>query len=140
MVKLLPSTIAAAFLAFASPAVADDANTATDTQRVIASQIAAFKANDGATAYSHAAPNVQRFFPNTEAFMSMVRSGYKPVYNPRNYTFGRFNSRDGKLFQEVLITGPQGKEWIALYTLERQADGSLKITSCQLAAHEVLAI
>ena len=109
-------------------------------QQTISGQIAAFKAQDGAKAFSYAAPNVKRFFPTTDAFMRMVKSGYQPVYNPRQFSFGRYGEKGGSIFQEVLVTGPAGKEWVALYTLEVQADGSLLITSCRLAKHDALSI
>ena len=34
--------------------------------------------------------------------------------------------------KRVLVTGPDGKQWIAEYTLQRQPDGSWKINGCKL--------
>lgn len=106
----------------------------------IAGQIEAFRAQDGERAYSFAAPGVKRYFRSPNAFMAMVERGYKPVYAPRDYTFGRFGERDGNALQEVLITGPKGREWAALYTLEEQEDGSMLITSVRLAPSSAEAI
>ena len=139
MAKTLPA-LALALTVLSAPAFAQSVDTQSASRTVISSQIDAFRAEDGARAYSFAAPNVKRFVRTPEAFMGMVRKGYEPVYNPRSYTFGRFLARDSQLFQEVLITGPKGKEWVALYTLQVQADGSVLITSCRLAAHDARSI
>ena len=38
----------------------------------------------------------------------------------------------GRIAQRVNIVDDKGEAWEALYTLETQADGSLKITGCSL--------
>ncbi|WP_291002857.1 DUF4864 domain-containing protein [Hoeflea sp.] len=119
-----------AALAF-GPARANDAATA---RGVIESQIEAFLADDMATAYSFAAPSIKRLYPDQERFSAMVRRGYQPVYRPGNYAFGRGKiAPDGAgIVQEVLISGPDGEDWTALYSLERQPDGSFKINGVQM--------
>ena len=124
-----------AILPAAAQSVGDNA-----TQDVIRGQIEAFRTGDDARAFSFASPNIQRMFGTSDRFISMVKQGYQPVYAPRDFTFGRAVDRDGTVFQEVLVTGPKGKEWIALYTLERQQDGSLRISGCRIAEHEAFAI
>lgn len=99
---------------------------------VIESQIEAFLADDGAAAYSFAAPSIQRMFPSIEQFMFMVRNGYEPVYRPQSYAFEGARSNDGTVIQEVSIKGPDGRLWTALYSLEQQDDGSWRISGCQL--------
>ena len=138
-------TFAAALLALtlsapALPAIAQTVPAQEMTQRTIAGQIEAFRAEDGDLAYSFAAPGVKRYFRNSSSFMAMVRGGYKPVYAPRSYSFGRFDAQNGRAVQEVLITGPEGKEWAALYTLEEQDDGSMLITSVRLVRSRAEAI
>jgi len=39
---------------------------------------------------------------------------------------------DGHVAQRVHIVDEKGEAWEALYTLEQQPDGSLKITGCSL--------
>jgi Domain of unknown function (DUF4864) len=46
--------------------------------------------------------------------------------------FGEARIVDGKILQEVQIIDADGVAWDALYTLETQADGSLKISACIL--------
>jgi hypothetical protein len=40
---------------------------------------------------------------------------------------------DGKIKQQVHIVDADGAAWEALYTLEPQSDGTLKIASCILS-------
>ena len=139
--RTLAATLVALSLSLtASSALAQSASTQTLTHETIANQIEAFRARDGELAYSYAAPGVKRFFRSPAAFMTMVERGYKPVYAPQSYSFGRYGERNGNVVQEVLITGPEGREWAALYTLEMQEDGTVLITSVQLARSGAKAI
>lgn len=108
-------------------------------QGVIDSQLRAFAANDNAAAYSHAAPSIKRMFPTLEAFMGMVTGAYQPVYKPRNYAFGKVEETSPtSVIQQVLLVGPDGKDYEAVYTLELQADGTYLITSVSLRASTAL--
>lgn len=99
----------------------------------IADQIAAFQADDGERAYSHAAPAIRQIFPDPDRFMSMVRQGYQPVYRPQSYRFGKAGfSGSGRPIQRVTIIGPDGLTYEAVYTMERQPDGTWQITGCAL--------
>ena len=57
-------------------------------QEIINDQIAAFNADDGVRAYSHAAPVIKQLFPSPDIFMSMVKQGYQPVYRQKSFSFG----------------------------------------------------
>ncbi|MBK1865160.1 DUF4864 domain-containing protein [Taklimakanibacter albus] len=106
---------------------------AAEFQRIITSQLNAFSADDGATAYGFAAPNIQRLFPTPEVFMSMVQKGYAPVYRRQSYAFGRIGTEmGGQPTQHVTIIDANGKAWTALYAMQRQPDGSWKISGCSL--------
>jgi hypothetical protein len=106
---------------------------AAEFQRIITSQLNAFNADDGAAAYAFAAPNIQRMFPTPEIFLSMVKQGYAPVYRRQSYAFGAIgNEMGGQPTQHVTIIDANGKAWTALYAMERQPDGSWKISGCSL--------
>ena len=122
----------------ASPSLAGDAEVKA-AQTTIESQIGAFLSDDPNTAYEYAAPNVQRIFPTVDAFMGMVTSGYQPVYKPRNYAFGKVQQLSPtSIVQEVLVVGPDGKDYQAVYTLELQPDGVFRITGVSLRASNAL--
>ena len=64
--------------------------------------------------------------------MSMVQNDYTPVYRHKSFEFGEARAADGQIAQRVHIIDADGQAWEALYTLEQQPDGSLKITGCSL--------
>ncbi|WP_244475340.1 MULTISPECIES: DUF4864 domain-containing protein [unclassified Rhizobium] len=104
-----------------------------DTARsVIGQQIEAFLNDDAAKAYSFASPQIKGLFPSEALFFEMVKRGYRPVYRPGNYAYGRSKVDGTTVVQEVLISGPDGKDWTALYSLTLQPDGSYKINGVQM--------
>lgn len=108
-------------------------------QGAIDGQLKAFSRGDNAAAYSFAAPNVKRIFPTVDAFMGMVTSAYQPVHKPRNYAFGKVEEMNAtSVVQQVLIVGPDGKDYEAVYTLELQPDGMYRITGVSLRASNSL--
>jgi hypothetical protein len=122
--------LVAILIGLGSPArAADDVAAA---QSVIRSQEQAIGRDDAASAYSYAAPGIQGMFAEAEAFMTMVREKYAPVYRHKSFEFGEAQATDGKIAQRVHIIDADGVPWEALYTLEQQPDGSLKINGCML--------
>jgi hypothetical protein len=122
--------LAALLIGLGTPACAADDVAAA--QNVIRSQEQAFSRDDPAAAYSHAAPAIQGIFPDPETFMAMVRNSYAPVYRHKSFEFGEARVADGKIAQRVHIIDAEGVPWEALYTLELQPDGSVKISGCVL--------
>ena len=121
--------LVALLVGIGSPARADDIAAA---QKVIRAQEQAFSRDDAAAAYSHAAPAIQEMFPHPEMFMAMVRGSYVPVYRHKSFEFGEARAAQGRIAQRVHIVDDNGEAWEAMYTLEQQPDGSLKITGCSL--------
>jgi hypothetical protein len=120
----------AVVLIFTAPALAADDVAAA--QGVISSQAEAFSRDDAAAAYSYAAPAIREMFPQADIFMFMVQNSYAPVYRHRSFEFGEARVEDGQVAQRVHIVDANGEAWEALYTLEREPDGSLKIIGCVL--------
>lgn len=116
-----------------SPALADE-TPLSRAQAVIRAQIEAFLADDADKAYSFASPAIRKIFPDRDTFFQMVKRRYAPVYRPGNYAFGRSRvSSDGaNVLQEVLISVSEGKDWSAIYELEREPDGSYRINGVQM--------
>ena len=77
---------------------------------VIRDQIAAFKVDDASRAFGYASPGIQAKFGTPEEFLNMVRTGY------------------GQVYRAAEVTGV-----LALYFMERQADGSWKINGVLIA-------
>ena len=119
-------------LALAGGAAAQSDSDRAAVQTIIEKQLGAFLRDDAATAYSFASPGIKEMFPSEEIFMDMVRRGYQPVYRPRSHAFGAMRETGQGIEQIVDLVDAAGQEWTALYTLERQPDGSWKITGCFL--------
>ena len=112
-----------------APAFADDVSAA---QGVIRAQEQAFSRDDAAAAYAHAAPEIKQLFPQPEIFLQMVQQAYPPVHRHKSFEFGEARAAGGRIAQRVHIVDDNGEAWEAMYTLEQQSDGSLKITGCSL--------
>lgn len=107
--------------------MADDA--VESSRQVIERQIEAFLKEDAGAAYAFAAPGIKARYPDKDVFFAMVKKSYQPVFKPGNYAFGRSLSLEGgaTVIHEVLIEGRDGKDWKALYKLQRQPDGTYRI-------------
>ena len=133
MSRLVAAVFAASIAAAGSSSAGEAEINAA--QGIIEAQLEAFLADDGALAYSYAAPGVKRIFPSVDAFMSMVESGYLPVRRPRQFSFGRAVEPSAtSIIQQVMIVGPDGRDYEAVYTLELQPDGIYRITGVSLRA------
>ena len=125
----------AVFLTLSLPARADSLSPQdeADFRAIITDQISAFEADDAPRAYSHAAPMIRQIYPDADRFMGMVKQGYPSVYRPKSYSFGKAGfSASGRPIQRVTIVGPDGITYEAIYTMERQPDGTWQITGCAL--------
>ena len=100
---------------------------------VITEQIEAFRRDDGAAAFSLAAPGIRAKFGSPEVFLQMVREAYPAVYRPDWIYFEQPEVIDDAVLQPVRLTDADGRAWIALYPMERQPDGVWRINGCQLA-------
>ena len=102
-------------------------------QSIISSQIEAFRIDDANTAFGFASNTLQKYFQTPERFMDMVKRGYKPVYRPQQFSFGKLtNEAGGKPTQIVQIVDELGNTWTALYVFERHSDGTWRIASVSL--------
>lgn len=118
-----------AFLSFAAPACADDV---ANAQSVIRAQEQALSRGDAAAAYSYASSAIKKLFPQADIFMNMVQNAYPPVWRHKSFEFGEGRTEGKWVAQRVHIVDADGEAWEAMYTLEQEADGSLKITGCSL--------
>lgn len=133
------AVLIAVSLAFVTVPAQSESLSLSDADRssirdVIESQLAAFQRDDGAQAFSYASPTVRRQFVTPERFMRMVRTGYPPVYRPREVEFRDLVVAGDVPAQKVLLVGPDGVPVMAIYPMQRQADGSWKIDGCFLVA------
>ena len=109
-----------------------DSTQAAAIRNVIENQMAAFKVDDGPAAFAYASPTIQELFQTPEIFMSMVKTGYAPVYRPQEVEFRELMQAARGPVQVVHIVGPDGRAVLALYSMEQQPDGSWRIDGCTL--------
>lgn len=113
--------------------------TATDVQaiqKVIQSQIEAFRRDDAEAAFALASPAIQARFGTAANFLGMVRNGYQAVYRPRQYRFLDITPANGEFVQKVLVTGPDGQAVMAIYPMIKLKDGSWRTDGCALVPLE----
>mgnify|MGYP006315008759 CR=1 FL=1 len=133
MLRSILMIVLMAFMSVAAFAQSISETEKSEFQRIIAAQISAFRADDGPTAYSFAAPVVRNIFPTPEIFMSMVKQGYPQVYRPQAFNFTEaLIDPLGRPAQKMRVVGPDGKTYEALYSMERQPDGTWLINGCTL--------
>jgi len=126
-------------LAVSAPAQAQEAippADATAIQQVIQSQLDAFQHDDWPRAFGYAAPTIQTKFVSPEIFSQMVRQGYPQVYRPKTVEFRELAATEYGPTQRVFVVGPDGHAYMAYYTMERQPDGSWRISGCHLVELE----
>jgi Domain of unknown function (DUF4864) len=131
--------IAAMLLAGGALAEADESIApadATAIQQVIQGQMNAFKVDDWNAAFAYAAPSIQTKFQSPQVFSQMVTQAYQPVYRPRGVEFREVKASEFGPTQEVFVVGPDGLSYLAYYTMEKQADGTWRISGCFLVRAE----
>jgi hypothetical protein len=123
------SLLTGAGIAAADPATAGDK---VAFREIISAQISAFQADDAAGAFTFASPDLQAKFGSAATFLDMVPTGYEPVYRPKAVEFRDIVEHDYGPEQQVFVIGPDGRGYIAHYMMERQPDGSWRISGCYL--------
>lgn len=132
MAARFSSLVAFLMFAFALPVHAEEP--AAEAQAIISAQIEALMAEDADRAYALASPDIRGLYPDKDSFFAMVKKNYEPVYHAGNYAFGRSKLVGGGelVFQEVMITGPDGKDWTAIYEMRLMDDGSYKVNGVKM--------
>ena len=98
---------------------------------MISDQIAAFEADDFATAFSFASPGIQDLFGSADRFGQMVRQGYPMVWHPGGVRFADLTEEGGRTLQRVFVTDAAG----ALHLLEYEmvpGEGGWRIDGVRL--------
>lgn len=108
-------------------------------QKVIADQLQALKAGDGAQAMTFAAPGIRAQFGTPENFLRMVREGYAPLLAARYTQFLEGAVIEGAVVQPLRLVLPDDTVLVALYQMQRQPDGRWRIAGCVLAPSTVQA-
>ena len=106
-------------------------NELTKTQDIIESQIQAFQNKNAELAYSFASPMIKLRFNNPQEFMSMVKSYYEPVYNPKQYYFIDSKYFEGSIYHQLQIISQSNMSYLATYSLIKD-ENEWKISGCSV--------
>jgi hypothetical protein len=120
---------------------ADDVTAEQAIQKTISGQIDAFARDDAKTAFSFAAPSIQRQFGDPDQFMTMVLRGYPMVYRPSSIEFldASPNGKDS-IMQQVRVSDGSGKVWIAFYNMRMITEGEWRIAGVRMREVETKVI
>ncbi len=130
MLARLLTTALLSLTLFGGHAVAElpDADESREIRSVIDAQLQAFRDRDSEQAFQYAAPALQSYFGNHQAFISMVRTQYMPIYTHREAQFQEMVELPGGIpAQEVFLLGRDDEGVIATYAMEQQSDGEWRI-------------
>ncbi len=108
---------------------------ASEVRAVIVNQLQAFADDDADSAFAAATPGVRAAIGNPGRFLAMVRGEYPMVYRPASVSFLKPEEEAGTVMQMVRITDGDDKDWLALFSLERQPDSSWRISGCLVTAN-----
>ena len=125
--------VASAAAAQPVPAAADW----KEIRTVIAAQRDALVSGAGERAFAYAAPGIQRHFGDVDTFMRMVRQSYGALIDARYVEFLEGAVIGGDVVQPLRLVMTDGTVWVAIYGMQRQAEGSWRIASCVIAPSTV---
>jgi len=97
---------------------------------VIQRQLQAFQKDDAEEAFTFASPEIRAKFGTAKNFFQAVKTSYAAVYRPRSVMFEKLVMVQGIPTQEVVLLAPDGDLVKALYLMEKQPDGTWKISGC----------
>lgn len=92
-------------------------------EATIQGQIDAFLADDFATAFTFASPNIKMLFGSSERFGQMVRNGYPMVWRPGEVRFLELRDINGALWQKVMIRDQAGEIHLLDYQMILEGEG-----------------
>jgi len=104
---------------------------------VVTAQREALIAGDGERAFGYATPQLRQRYGSAEAFMRMVGDGYRPLVDARYAELLDGAIIEGSTIQPLRLVMPDGSVLVALYEMQKQADGGWRIAGCVIAPSTV---
>lgn len=99
---------------------------------VVRNQINALAARDAERAYSHLSPLTKGFFQDASTFLATLNQQMIPMMYAKDFALIALEREATDAVQHVIFTGPNNREWLARFKVERQSDGAWQIKSCQV--------
>lgn len=136
MIATFRAGLLAAAVAFSPGVFAQPSPSTSDwaeIKRVIAAQRDALVDGDGERAFSFAAPSIRSHFGDVATFMRMVQQSYRALIEARYVEFLEGAVIAGDIVQPLRLVLADGTVLVAIYGVQRQADGGWLITACVIA-------
>jgi Domain of unknown function (DUF4864) len=108
-------------------------------KQVIADQRAALVRGDRSKAFAYATPALRAQFGDADTFMAMVRLSYPALLTARYTEFLDGAIVDELVVQPLRLIDADNSVRLALYTLEKQPNGSWRISGCRIGGSTVQA-
>ena len=121
MLNTLATLLAAAALAIGIATAAPAQQ--QDIEGTISRQFDAFRADDFATAFTFATPDLQRLFQSPQNFERMVTQGYPMVWRFRDVQFLDLREEAGAMIQVVEVIDDRGARHLLAYRMEQTEAG-----------------
>ena len=142
LAALLLGVLTFAAAGFAAPAAQRDTNGLPAMEwkaikRVIAEQRSALIAGEAAKAFGYASPGIRSQFGDPDTFIAMVRGAYAALISARHVEFLEGAVIDGFVVQPLRLIASDDTVRVALYTMERQDNGTWRIAACVIAPSTV---
>jgi hypothetical protein len=100
--------------------------------RVVQLQLDAFAEDDAVKAFDLSTSSTQDLLGTPGNFLQLIKEEYPAVYRNRSAFFSATEIFDEQALQVVQLTDPDDYVWVAIYRVQREADGSWKIQGCKL--------
>ena len=103
-------------------------------ETAVRGQILALAARDADRAFGFLTPAIQDYFASSKAFFSTLANQVSPMVRAERFAFAGVDRDTVGAVQKVLLTGPEGHQWLATFKVQRQPDGSWLINGCHVDA------
>ncbi|MGV3741660.1 MAG: DUF4864 domain-containing protein [Burkholderiaceae bacterium] len=125
-----------AFSMTAAHAIAQESTASTAQAQAITQvvrlQLAAFAEDDAEKAFSLATAETQSLAGTPTELLRVIKRRFAPVYRHRQALFSEPEIIGTHGLQVVQLIDHENLVWIAIYQVEREADGTWKVDGCQL--------
>jgi hypothetical protein len=111
----------------------------TAIKQAIAEQRSALKAGDAVKAFGYASPGIRNQFGDAATFIGMVRAAYSALLTARYAEFLDGAVIEGTVIQPLRLIDNDNTVRVALYIMERQDNGTWRISGCRIAPSTVQA-
>lgn len=98
----------------------------------VQTQLDAFAEDDAVGAFELATSDTQTKIGSPDNFLHLVKKHYSPIYRHQIVIFSQPEVIEGETIQVVRVTDRDSHVWLAVYHMQREADGSWKIGGCHL--------